>query len=230
MSAQYPLDLPHRTAYAAADYLPAACNAAARALVEGWREWPNRAAAIWGAAGAGKTHLATVWSSATDARFIDPDGFDALDLGAAPAPFRFVLDLGPRDLSLEWEQPLFHLLNMTRERRGALLIVARQAPARWAPALPDLGSRLRALPAAEVAGPDDELFTAVLAKQFADRQLLVDQQTLDFLATRSERSFAAAGDLVERLDRAALARRRKINSRLAGEVLAEIEAERSPED
>lgn len=230
MAEQFPLDLPHQTAYGAADYLASNCNLAVRRLVEGWRDWPQRAAAIWGVGGAGKTHLAEIWRSHADAARLDLNGFRALDLSGLQASPAFVLDLGDETIAAEDERPLFHLLNLVRERQGALLIVARAAPSRWAIDLADLASRLRALPSAEATAPDDGLFAAVLAKGFADRQLVVDRQTVDYLTLRSERSFTAAHMLVRRLDQAALARRRRINVKLAGEILAAIAAEAEAED
>ena len=56
----------------------------------------------------------------------------------------------------------------------------------------DLASRLRALPVVALTAPDDALLRAVLVKLFADRQLAVDESLVSFLATRIERSFAAA--------------------------------------
>jgi len=227
VSVQIPLDLGAVASYAAADFLVSECNRAARDLVSGWRAWPNRAAAIWGAAGAGKTHLAEVWRADAAAAALDLEGFLSLDLARVEDPVRFVLDLGGETLPAEGERPLFHLLNTVRERAGALLIVARAAPARWQAALPDLVSRLRALPAAEVGQPDDALFGAVLKKHFQDRQLAVDDETVDYLVLRSERSFAAAEALAARLDQEALARRRNITIPLARIVLADIEDEAS---
>lgn len=223
---QFSLDLPHETGYDAGDFMAADCNLAARRLIEDWSAWPAGAAAIWGAPGAGKTHLAHIWRARATASLVDGTALGALDLAALADPVRLALDFGETPLADADEVALFHLLNIVRERRGGLLIVARVAPARWPVALADLGSRLRALPTAEAAAPDDGLFAAVLAKHFADRQLVVDRQTVDYLTVRSERSFAAARDLAARLDRAALARRRRINVKLAGDVLAEIEAER----
>ncbi len=227
MSEQFPLDLPHARGFAAADFIAADCNAAARRLIEGWRDWPYGWAALWGAGGAGKSHLGDIWRVAAGATALDPLRPEALELGALTAPWRYLLDFGAGALAPETEKPLFHLLNIVRERGGALLVVSRAAPARWPVALPDLASRLRAMLAAEATAPDDGLFGAVIAKQFADRQLVVERQTIDYLVARSERSFAAAQALVERIDRAALARRRRITTKLAGEVLAEIETERA---
>ena len=225
MSAQFPLDLPPHPIYAAEDFVVSDCNRAAYDLIMGWRDWPSRAAAVWGEAGAGKTHLAQVWRAATEATDMDAAGIAALDIAALDRPRRFALDLGGEALPAAAERPLFHLLNAVREHRGALLIVARSAPARWPVALRDLGSRLRALPSAEVGAPDDGLFAAVLGKLLSDRQLAVDRETLAYLARRSERSFAALQDLAARLDRAALARRQAITIPLARKVLADIAAE-----
>ena len=64
--------------------------------------------------------------------------------------------------------------------------------------MPDLASRLRALPVVALTAPDDALLRAVLVKLFADRQLAVDESLVAFLATRIERSFAAARAAVAR--------------------------------
>ena len=87
---------------------------------------------------------------------------------------------------------MFHLLNLAQEQRAFLLITARAAPASWPIGLPDLASRLRALPVVTLAAPDDAMLRAVLVKLFADRQLAVDDGLISFLMVRIERSFAAA--------------------------------------
>ncbi len=119
------------------------------------------------------------------------------------------------------EAALFHLLNLAREERAYVLITARSAPATWQTALPDLASRLRALPVVALTSPDDALFRAVLVKLFADRQLAVDESLVSFLTTRIERSFAAARAAVEKLDREALRLKRPVTRALAGELFRE---------
>ena len=98
---------------------------------------------------------------------------------------------------------------------GSLMVSGREAPARWPIALPDLASRLRAAPVARLEAPDDALLAAVLVKLFADRQLVVGPDLMQFLLTRIDRSFAAAAETVAALDRAGLARHRPI-TRAAG--------------
>jgi chromosomal replication initiation ATPase DnaA len=86
--------------------------------------------------------------------------------------------------------------------------------------LPDLGSRLNAVPIVEIGAPDEALLRMVMLKHFADRQLNVDPKVLEFLALHVNRSLAAAAAAVEAVDRLALATGRKINRQLAVEALA----------
>ncbi len=217
-SIQLPLELPHRPAFGREDFLVAAPNRAAVAWIDRWPDWPSPALAIFGPAGCGKTHLAHVWGGRAGAAVLDP----ALAaepprlLGHARAA---VLDLGAADLAEEAVLPLLHVYNLLAEAGGHLLLLARTPPAEWPIGLADLRSRLAAAPAVAVAAPDDELLAAVLVKLFADRQLRVGVEVVEYLVARMERSFAAARALVEALDRAALARRHRVTVPLAREVL-----------
>ena len=73
----------------------------------------------------------------------------------------------------------------------------------------------------ELADPDDALLRALIVKLCADRQLRLDEATVAYLAGRIERSFAAARDVIERLDEASLRLRRPVTRALAAEVLRE---------
>ena len=55
------------------------------------------------------------------------------------------------------EKALFHLLNLARENRLFVLLTAQSAPSRWGISLPDLLSRLNAVPAVEIGAPDEAL-------------------------------------------------------------------------
>ena len=225
MTRQLPLDLGFAPSYAAADYLVSASNAAAFAWVERWPDWPGAGLALCGPSGCGKTHLAHVWRDRSQATIIDAAMLAALDpmqlVASSPA---FAIDgLAAGSLGAAAERALLHLYNMTNERRGHLLLCAEASPARWTIGLPDLRSRLAALPAVTIAPPDDGLLEALLAKLFADRQLAVDRGTVMFIVTRMERSFEAARHLVDAIDRAALASQRRPSLGLVREVVEKLE-------
>ena len=103
-----------------------------------------------------------------------------------------------------------------------MLITSRLGPGQLPLTLPDLVSRLRAMHLVTLGAPDDDLLRRVLTKLFADRQLDVDTAVVDYVATRMERSFAAANRIVAALDKAALAGGRGVSRKLAAEVLGEI--------
>ena len=120
------------------------------------------------------------------------------------------------------ERALFHLLNSAREYGAWLLLTARRGPTAEWPALPDLASRLRALPVATLALPQGDLLRAVLVKLCDERQLVVEPDVIDYMFHRMERSLAMARQLIAALDSEALARGRPITRRVAAAVLAQL--------
>src|SRR5581483_5735780 len=79
-------------------------------------------------------------------------------------------------------------------------------------ALPDLRSRLRALPVVTISPPDEALLKAVLVKHFADRQLAVEPHVIAYIALHMEQSMEAAAAVVAAIDRAAMAAHRKVKA------------------
>lgn len=222
---QLAFDLPVRAALGRADFLVAPANRVALAQVDTWPDWPGGRLAVAGPAGAGKTHLAHVWAARAGARILPARDLAVLDLGRLPGDAAVAVEDADRlaDLpgaeAMAAEEALFHLANHLAAGGGGLMLSGRLAPARWSIALPDLASRLRAVPVARLEAPDDALLAAVLVKLFADRQIVVAPDLVRYLLTRMDRSFEAAEALVAALDHAALARRRPVTQRLAAELL-----------
>lgn len=218
---QLVLDLAHRPALAAEDFLVSQANAAAVDMVDRWPDWPQQSVLVVGPARSGKSHLANVWrlKSAGEATLQAA----ALD-EAAVALFQRAKALVIEDLDrgVGHERVLFHLLNLAREHKTHLLLTSALAPGDLKITLPDLRSRLRALPVVRIENPDAELLRAVLVKLFADRQLAVEPHVIAHLGLHMERSMAAAERLVDEIDRRALAAHRKVTRALAAEVLASM--------
>jgi chromosomal replication initiation ATPase DnaA len=214
---QLALALNHAERLSRQDFLPGPSNEAALAMVERWPDWPVRVLALTGPEGSGKSHLAAIWAELSGARILSARAMTTPTLPDALATGALVLEdctAGEFD-----ERALFHLLNLVREQDAYLLLTARTAPALWDIALPDLASRLRAVPVITLSPPDDALLRAVTVKLFADRQLAVDESLIGYLLTRVGRSFAAVRTAVQTLDREALQRKRPVTRALAAEVL-----------
>ncbi|HET8587587.1 MAG TPA: DNA replication protein [Candidatus Limnocylindria bacterium] len=212
--AQLVLDLGHRAALGADDFMVAPSNEAAVAWLDRWPDWPAPALVLHGPPGSGKTHLAQVWRARSGAATAAPTTVEEVPavLGGARACVVDDADRAP-------EQPLLHLYNLVAERGGHLLLTASRPPVLWPLGLPDLRSRLLAAPSAALGPPDDALIAAVLLKLFADRQLAVGEEVVAWLLRHMERSFDAARRTVAALDAAALEARRPITVPLAKAVL-----------
>jgi chromosomal replication initiation ATPase DnaA len=218
---QLALALDHAESLAREDFLAGPSNTAALALIESYPDWPAQAAVLVGPEGSGKSHLAAIWAGEAGARLLGARSLGETHLPAALATGALVVeDIAPGEFD---ERALFHLLNLAREEQAYLLLTARTAPAGWKVAIRDLESRLKALPVVGLAAPDDALLRALLVKLFADRQLLVDESLVRYVATRIERSFATARAIVERLDQEAMRLQRPLTRALAAEVLREQE-------
>ena len=212
---QLALALDHTESFAREDFLSGPSNAAALALIECWPQWPNGAVILTGPEGSGKSHLAAIWANAAGARLVAARALEQATVPAALATGALVIEdivAGAFD-----ERALFHLLNLAREEEAFVLLTAHTMPTGLA--IRDLGSRLEALPIVGLAAPDDALFRAVLVKLFADRQIAVEENLISYVATRIERSFAAARALVGRLDAEAMRRKRPLTRALAAEIL-----------
>ena len=219
---QLALDLPHAESFRRDDFLPDVSNGAALALVDAWPAWPDRIAAIVGPPGSGKSHLAAIWAERSGARILDAASLDAAEVPRALVTGALVLeDLTPSQVD---EPALFHLLNLSREDQAHVLITAKRRLDFEGYATADVASRLRVVPTVTLDPPSDSLLAAVLVKQFADRQLMLDEPTINYLLPRMERSLSAARTLAALLDRAALSRGRRITRALAAEVVREQES------
>jgi chromosomal replication initiation ATPase DnaA len=213
---QLVLSLPHAESFAREDFISGPSNASALALIDRWPDWPDRAVALIGPEGSGKSHLASIWAEKTGARILSGRAIDEIEpIDALSTGALVIEDLTP---SRDDEVALFHLLNLVREEKAHLLITARTLPSTWAVALRDLMSRLRALPVVTVDSPDDVLLQALMTKLAADRQIDLDPALLNYLVNRIERSFTAAKSAIAQLDREALRQKRPVSRALAAEL------------
>jgi len=216
-SLQLVLALGHAESFAREDFIAGPSNAAALALIDRWPDWPGRIIALVGEEGAGKSHLAAAWGEKSGARFLSGRLLDNADLPAALSTGALVIE----DLTPPWfdEVTLFHLLNLAQQHGAFVLLTARWSPALWPVSLPDLSSRLRALPVVSVAPPDERLLRALMLKLAADRQIELDDNVVNFVLARIERSFTGVQETIAQLDREALRQKRPVSRALAAQLL-----------
>lgn len=222
---QIPLELELRPAFGKADFLVSSSNSDAVRLLSGWLDWPGRHMALVGPARAGKTHLAHVWMQESGAQLFLATRLDDTIVERLTGKDRVVIEgvdglatLPPAQRRTA-EKALFHLYNLAMAHGAWLLLTGRMAPGHWSLGMPDLASRLAALPIARVAPPDDALLSSLMVKLFSDRQLLVPPGVIQYLSQRIERSFTAVESAVNMLDNLSLTRKKPVTRAMVAEIL-----------
>jgi Bacterial dnaA protein len=174
--------------------LVGACNAEALRFLAHPALWPVRCAVLVGPPKSGRSLIGRV--------FARTSGGDVVD--------------GPSSVS---EEALFHSWNAAQANGRPLLIIADAPPAEWPVALPDLRSRLAAVPVVRIGELDDAHARELFEAQFAQRGIAIAPDVAAFVVQRMHRSHATLARIVAALDGASLAQGRRIGKRLASEIL-----------
>lgn len=160
-------------------------NAEAHEHFRKWSLWPVKATVLTGPRRSGRTLLARNFVERVGGRLFD--------------------DAEGRD-----EEELFHAWNEAQDSGRPLVMIADVPPPEWAPALPDLRTRLAVTPVARINLPDDRLFSSLIMLLFADRGLHIPGEALRFMTERLHRDYWAAERAVEAIDRFAIAERARL--------------------
>ncbi|WP_017930363.1 P-loop NTPase family protein [Robiginitomaculum antarcticum] len=209
---QIPFELRIAPDFSRAAFEAAPSNQEALSAIESVAPWPNRALALAGPRGTGKTHLGHIWISAQTGK-------------STAARNRLALsDLDDLNGHAVWmdnadkvdEQVLFGLINMALlERLTSLLLTSRALPSDWNVKIPDLRSRLNALTVARIDPPEDALLRRIYVNLLAERGRQPDGAVIDYLVNYGERSAAAAQKTAAALDVMAASKKSKITKALA---------------
>ncbi|MBL8773706.1 MAG: chromosomal replication initiator DnaA [Phenylobacterium sp.] len=216
MARQLRLNLGRETPPSFGDFELGPSNATAVDAVLAYPRWPGGCLALIGPQGVGKSHIAQAWARRAEAARTDPESPDL----AAAAGRPVLLEDVDRGFSAEG---LFHLINLAGRAGGGLLLTARTRPATWQTDLPDLRSRLNALPVAEIAPPDDAVLEGVLRRFFRNRNIRPPEEVYPYLLARMNRSIPDAEEIVRRLDEAGDAGFRPVTRVLARQILEDAQ-------
>lgn len=171
-----------------------------------------------GPAGSGKSHLLMAACQAASEAGRTVQYLPLASIGGRAAAIRGVAGselLALDDLDViagdrEAEHALFDVYNQAKAEGLAMLFAAEAIPLQLGLGLPDLRSRLGACQQAVLRPLDDEERRTVLKKEAGGRGIELDDAVLDWLFARYARDLGALLDLLEQLDKASLAARRRI--------------------
>ncbi|GLI97559.1 chromosomal replication initiator DnaA [Sphingobium sp. BS19] len=189
-----PFDWSDQNASADDGFIVSDANARAVRHLEGWHDWPVQVSVLSGPPRSGRSTLGR--------QFVRLSGGNVID-----------------DAERAGDEILFHAWNRAQLDRRPLLMIADAAPQRWTVALPDLRSRLAAVPHVRIEEPDDALVRALIERGLARGAALWSPDLPDWLHRRIERSYAAITEVIACLHAASLSHGRKISVPFAKETL-----------
>lgn len=193
------LEFPISAKYEIEDYYVSEDN---HKIIEFIKKWPNwgeekysKILILYGEEGCGKSHLVHIWQKISNAKFLSKETY------SNPYSYiekSFVLE----NIENLDQEMLMHLINVVEEKQQYLLMTSRVMPINLKFTLPDLSSRIRAIPFFTINTPSNELFKAVLYKHLSDRNLQVNMVAIDYIIPRIERSFTKLIRFVNKLEAA----------------------------
>lgn len=187
---------------------------------------PPRAVWLWGRAGTGKTHLLQAACAATSARGGAATYLD-LEAGGEPALLEGceTLDLVCLD-SLErvteradWNAAIFRLYTLMQDGPARLYVASTAPPASLRFRLPDLRSRLLAASVHQLHELDEQGRIDALERRATRRGLELSPDAAAWLVHRMPRDMHSLCSVLDRLDEAALAARRRLTVPFLKQVL-----------
>lgn len=174
---------------------------------------------LWGAEGAGKTHLlqaacrlaqelgiAPVYIPLAGAVALEPSLLEGLE----EAPLVCLDDVGRIAGRAEWEAALFSLVERRRAMRGVLAVAASAPPDRLGLKLADLVSRLAwgTIYAMQPLGDAQKLEAVQLRARH--RGFEMPEDVARYILSRYPRDLPSLFNLLDRIDQASLAQQRRV--------------------
>lgn len=174
---------------------------------------------LCGPAGSGKTHLllaavAEAQAAGRDVRYLPLNAFagalEAALQGQEHGDLVCVDALEAIAGSAPDQEALFHFHNRAQAAGSQLIYAARAAPSLAVWSLPDLVSRLGQCARMVLPLLDDDGRRELLSRRAALRGMVLEPAVLDYMLRRAGRDLASLVHLLDRIDRASLAAKRRV--------------------
>jgi chromosomal replication initiation ATPase DnaA len=172
----------------------------ALAAIRKWKSWPEKQLALVGDHFSGRTRLARLWAADAGGALVTGEALALAGIDEISRLSISALAIDDADAPSDG-LGLLAALNLCRNRGAPVLLAGRGEPGSWFETPPDLRSRLRAMPVAHIGEPDDETLALRLREECARRHLILADESVDYLAPRMERSWAAAGMVADQIER-----------------------------
>ena len=219
MSDQLILKFPEHRAYKREDFYVSPSNQEAYDFINNWPKWIKRIVNIFGPSGSGKSHLSSILKTKTK----------CLEILANELNENIIFEFKTKEVLIIEnfnekipEELLFSLWNIALQDNKYFLINSIKPISSYKFKLPDLISRLKSSLITGIKLPSDDLISAIIAKNFSDKQIMVEEKHIDYIIKRIDRSYEKISQFILTLDRYSLKKGSPFGLKLIKEVLKMI--------
>jgi len=210
------LALDHKKSFNEHDYYVSKSNFFAYSIIEKWPKWEKKIFNIYGEKFSGKTHLANIFKSKTNALFIKANEFNNDIFKKAKLFENIIIDNFDEKYD---EKLIYSIFNLIEQDNKYMLINSIMPISEINFKLPDMISRSKNCLSAKIENPDDDLIFAIILKNFSDRQIKVEKRIIEFIINRIDRSYSKIYEFIYKIDELSLKKKKPINFKTIKEIL-----------
>jgi chromosomal replication initiation ATPase DnaA len=219
MKDQIVFKFPDKSFYYEEDFCIGENNYEAYKLIKEWPNWTFKGINIYGPKKSGKSYLTKIFSDKTDSKVFEGGSINKDNLNLILNQKVLILE----NIELFNDEVLFQtILNDFISKNKFIYLTSSKLAGSISFKLKDLISRLNSLVAVVITNPSDDLFSQILTKMLSDKQINITPKEVNFILTNIERSYDAASKFVKNLDELSLLYKKKINTKIINQALANI--------
>jgi chromosomal replication initiation ATPase DnaA len=219
MKDQIVFKFPDKSFYYEEDFCIGENNYEAYKLIKEWPNWTFKGINIYGPKKSGKSYLTKIFSDKTDSKVFEGRNINKYNLKLILNQKVLIIE----DIEVFNDEVLFQtILNDFISKNKFIYLTSSKLAGSISFKLKDLISRLNSLVAVVITNPSDDLFSQILTKMLSDKQINITPKEVNFILKNIERSYDAASKFVKNLDELSLLYKKKINTKIINQALANI--------
>ena len=198
------------------DFFVSKSNFFAFNLIDTWPKWEKNIINICGEKYSGKTHLSQIFLNKNKGKILESKKFIFNKAENLRIYQNIILEDFNNDID---EESIFSLINFVDQNNKYLVINSLKPINEMNFNLKDLKSRAKNSLVAKIENPDDQLIKVLLAKNFSDRQIKIDNKLIEFAVKRITRSYGKIFEFIYKIDEMSLKMKKSIDLKTVKKVL-----------
>ena len=202
-------------------------NELAYKMIKKWPEWPTQVVYIYGSEKCGKSLVCKLWKDISQGIYINKSNFMEKLIAQNDLTYiqnhNWIIDDVDYIISFEdnkYEEKILNLINIIKTSgKNNILMTSRKMPRFLDSGLKDLISRISSATVIEMRDPDEILLKKIIEKYLNERNIQINNESLDYLINRIERSYKSALKFAKQIDIMSLEKKTKINKSFLKSIL-----------